>query len=319
VGAGAAAGFTLTTQIYIKPGELMCRPADIEPQVGTRFRVNLFWMGRSPMIPKKRYKLKLAAARVQVELAAVLQVLDASELSSVQGKAQIDRHDVAECVLETTRPVAFDLRNDLEPTARFVLVDNYEIAGCGIILEKADDADSLLREGVQRREVSWEKGYVTSGDRTTRNGHQGKLIVFTGEVGADRHEVARQVERQLFVRGCSTYYLAIQNIFEDLNRDERTRSLSRDEQIQRLGEMARVMTDCGLLFLTTLTDVDDYDLEKLRLLNAPNELFVVNVGENSFSRFHPDVELPERPEIQPAVEKIVEELTAQQVIVDYSI
>ena len=319
ISASQAVGVTLSTQIYIKPGELMARSADVQPRVAGRFRANLFWMGRSPMIPKKRYKLKIGAARVPVELAEVLQVLDASELSSVQDKVQIDRHDVAECVLETTRPIAFDLRNELEQTARFVIVDNYEIAACGIVLAPADESRSILKEEIRRREFAWEKGYVNPADRSTRSGHKGKFIVFTGSADANKLEIARQVEKQLFCKGCSTYYLGIRNVFEGLDEDERTRSMSRDEHIQRLGEMARVLTDTGLLFITTIAGIDDFDLDRLKLLNEPNELFVVNVGENVFSRFRVDVELPEQPSLGEAVEKIVNELNAQKVLIDYYI
>src|SRR5450759_4226260 len=112
----------------------MVKDGDPAPHVSTRFRVNLFWMGRAPMIRDKSYRLKLGAARCPVKLVEVLNVLDASELSTVRNKQQIDRHDVAECVLETAKPVAFDVAGEIERTGRLVVVDNFEIAGAGIIL-----------------------------------------------------------------------------------------------------------------------------------------------------------------------------------------
>ena len=75
--------------------------------------------------------MKLATARASVRLAEIIRVLDAAELSATRNKTQVDRHEVAECILETTKPVAFDLFQDIEATGRFVLVDNYEIAGGG--------------------------------------------------------------------------------------------------------------------------------------------------------------------------------------------
>ena len=179
--AGQALGYTLAEQIYIKPGELMCR-ADEEPaRVGTRLRANLFWMGRAPMVQGRRYKLKLGAARLPVELTRVLSVLDASELSSVQGKPQIDRHDVAEVLLETARPVAFDLAENIEQTSRFVIVDGDQIAACGIVLEQIEEGPSLLERRVRERESVWEKGYVDAARREARNRHRGKFIVFVAE------------------------------------------------------------------------------------------------------------------------------------------
>lgn len=94
--AGYATGVTLTTQIYIKPGELMVKVDEAQPHVSRRFHVNMFWMGRPPMVPGKSYRLKVGAASVSAQLAEVIQVLDASELTSIENKQQIDRHDVAE-------------------------------------------------------------------------------------------------------------------------------------------------------------------------------------------------------------------------------
>ena len=68
---GDALGFTLTTQIYIRPGELMVKPSEPLPEVGTRFRVNIFWVGRAPMIMQKEYKLKIGSARASVKLAEI--------------------------------------------------------------------------------------------------------------------------------------------------------------------------------------------------------------------------------------------------------
>ena len=322
ISAPYAAGFTLTTQIYIRPGELMCRKGQSLPHVGRRFRANMFWMGRPPMVREKNYKLKIGAANVSAQLADVISVLDASELSSVQGKQQIDRHDVAECVLETLHPVAFDTRNNIEPTGRFVIVDDYEIAGAGIILEPLTEEDSLFKEEIKRREFSWERGLVTSAERSTKAGHRGKFVAFVGKFHSGKRNLAKAVEKHLFGVGCQVYYFGLTNLtksFESLDREARTRSIEQDDAVRRLGELARVMTDAGTLFMTVLTNVDDYDMEQLGMLNAPNELFVVAVGETPFSQFKADVELPDHPDLEEAVQKVVEGLTKKEVLIDYSI
>lgn len=148
--AGQASGVTLQDELYIRPGEILCRKGEPQPKVGSRFRVNLFWLGRSPLIKGKRYKLKIGTARVSVQLIKVLNVLDASDLTTVKTKEQVDRHDVAEAVLETAKPVAFDLVSDLRHTGRFVLVDQYKIAGAGILLESLPGERQALREHVNR-------------------------------------------------------------------------------------------------------------------------------------------------------------------------
>ncbi len=312
--AGYATGVTLTTQIYIKPGELMVRADEPQPKVSRRFRINMFWMGRPPMVMGKQYKLKVGAASVSAELAEVIQVLDASELSSVTNKKQVDRHDVAECIVETTRPIAFDLRNELETTGRVVIVDDFEIAGAGVILESLDDTGSVMAEHIQQREFAWERGLVTNEERAERYGNVGKLIILHGEYGCGKRRTAKQLERALFDMGHKTYYFGISNYFEELDHDVRTRDRARENHLEKLGDLARVITDAGSLLITTVTDADDYDLERLKMMTAPIEIFVVNLGENQFDNFPVDVALPYRPEMDDAIKTIVDTLRAKGIL-----
>lgn len=314
IGRGYSTGFTLTTQIYIKPGELMCKANEPQPKVSRRFRANLFWMGRSPMIMNKRYKMKIGASSVLIELADILNIIDASELSSVVGKKQIDRHDVAECIVDATRPIAFDRSSELEQTGRFVIVDDFEITGCGNILEELDDRDSVMEEHVRQRELVWEKGHVTPEDRAARFHHEGVLLLFHGPKGCGKRRVSRLVEKALFDRGANTYYFGIANLFEELDHDTRTHSVDREENLQNLAQLGRVMTDAGLLFFTTITDLDDFDLENLKTLIAPNRLFVVSLGESAFDRYPIDVELPFKPDYEGAAAHVLEVLQREDIV-----
>jgi bifunctional enzyme CysN/CysC len=81
--AGESTGFTIEQQFYILPGEVVCRRDEAPALVGRQVRVNIFWMGRQPMIPNKKYKLKIGTARIPVWLREIVNVLDASELTSV--------------------------------------------------------------------------------------------------------------------------------------------------------------------------------------------------------------------------------------------
>ncbi len=314
-----AVGFTLTEQIYVKPGELMVRLNQAQPRTGTRFLANLFWMGQAPMIRGKRYKIKLGAARLAVELVEIRSILDASELTSIEGKSQIDRHDVGECVLETVRPVAFDHADEIEKTSRFVIVDNFEIAGCGIILEQIDDSPALLAERVQNREIHWEKGYILPCERAANYLHTGKFVVLVGNAGDTAAALAKKLELQLFLSRIHTYFLSLSNVFSALDGEADPGEIGREEQLLRLGELARLMTDAGLIFITALVDADQYDLEKLKLLNQPNELFVVTLGLEDREDLPAHVRLPAAPNLADAVRLITNGLNAKGVLPEYQI
>ncbi len=315
--AGEAPGFTLHTQIYIKPGELMVRDDEKPPHVGTRFRTNLFWMGHAPMIKGRNYKLKLGAARVPVKLAEVLTVLDASELSTVQNKQQIDRHDVAECVLETAKPVAFDVAGEIERTGRLVIVDNYEIAGAGIILAPITDEETTLKAHIRQREAMWRPSAISRELRTSAYRHGAKFIVVTGESAEAGERVAAALEKDLFAGDFKAYYLGVSNVARGLDADLGAVTEIDDEQIRRIGELARIMTDAGLIFITSLPGIDEHDLRTLELLNQPHEILVVNIGENRFTDYTPHLSLPAGLRDEVAAERVMHLLADKDVIIEY--
>jgi bifunctional enzyme CysN/CysC len=314
-----ATGFTLTTQIYANPGDIMYKKSETSPLLASRLKVNIFWMGKAPFIKGKKYRLKLAAARANAELVEISNVLDASELTSIKGKQQLDRHDVGECVIETSKPIAFDLISDIENTGRFVIIDNYEIAGGGIVTGKADDEKSLLLEHIEKREYSWERGFIDAATRSARNHHRGKFIAFTGDKGTGKREIAKTLEQRLFTLHLNSYFLGMTNIIGGLDSDMTTVFQDRDEHIRRIGELARIMTDAGLIFITAIDNADEYDLEKLKLLNYPNEILVVNVGENYFTKFKTNLNLPANPPLNEATDKSMQLLTESDIIPSYCI
>ena len=317
--AGDASGFTLATQIYVRPGELMVKPNEPLPEVGSRFRVNIFWVGRAPMIRNKDYKLKLGSARATVKLAEICNTLDASDLTSSKCKQQIDCRDVGECILETSRPIAFDTTAASETTGRFVIVDNYEIAGGGVVVENLSSGETLLQKHIKDREHNWEAGLVRAEQRAEVNHHRAKFIVFTGAPGTGKRAVAKALEQGLFDNSMNAYYLGVANIDRGLDADLGSQTDKAGERLRRIGELARILTDAGLIFITTIDDADDYDIETLKVLNEPNDILVVNMGENGFSRYQPDLQIPVGGAVAQAVSLVAGLLKTKEIISDYQI
>jgi bifunctional enzyme CysN/CysC len=317
--AGEAVGFTLADEIYVRPGEVMCKAGEKPANTSTRFRGNVFWMGKAPLIRGKQYKLKLATLRAPVRLVEIVSVLDASELSSEKGRQQVERHEVADCIFESTKPIVFDLSREIEATGRFVLVDNYEIAGGGIVTEAASAADSTLQEHIRQREAAWEHSAITAEARAGRYGHRSKFIVVTGASEAANRAVAQGLEKRLFAQSCLAYYLGMANLDRGLDSDVLDPFDRREERIRRVGELARILTDSGQIFITTIADIDAYDVERLAALNAPNEVLVVVVGSAEHEGVHAHVQVPEDEPLRSSVERVCACMKAQEIIPDYSI
>lgn len=160
---------------------------------------------------------------------------------------------------------------------------------------------------------------LTSERRQERFDHKGKFVVVVGPGPTATRRVAQHLEMFLFERKANAYYLEIGNLFGDLQEEARREPVSYEGHIRQLGEMARLMTDAGLIFVTTLVDAEDADLEALRILNEPNDLFVVNVGEKQLDRFPVAMSIPADEILPTSIARVVRELTKRDIVPEYYI
>jgi bifunctional enzyme CysN/CysC len=314
--AGQSTGFTLTEQIYAQPGELVFRADQPAPKISTQLKVNLFWLGREPMIFDKRYLLKLSTARVPVWLRRINTVLDASELTTESNRRHIERHDVAECVLETLKPVAFDLSSEIAQTGRFVLIDNYQIAGGGVILDTEQEQIDLISEHVKQREKSWRRSRITTNDRALRFNQRSTLVVIHGPVGTGKSKIAQLLEEKLFEAERQVYYLGIDNSLLGIDSDLNTDAL-RDEYIRRLGEIAHLFTDAGLILIATVSDLEPYELNILKTLNHPGQTLVVGIDSMTLMDSQQDLSLDTGKNTEETASRIAGLLTERNYLPEY--
>src|SRR5205823_4086947 len=163
--AAEAGGFTLQEQIYVARGEMATLAREARPKVTTRLRVNLFWLGKQPLVKKKDYLLKLGSGRVCIRVEEIHRVIDASSLAANETPLRVERHAVADCTLKCNRAIAFDLTDQVAPTSRFVIVDEFEIRGGGVIHEALPDQQSTVREKVLLRNYKWEPSFIPTDRR----------------------------------------------------------------------------------------------------------------------------------------------------------
>ncbi len=145
VSIGEAAGFTLETQIYVKAGEVAVIEGKSALKTSNLFRANVFWLGSKPFETGKEYKLKLAASKSSVVIESIEKLIDAQSLDKAEDRNEIKRHEAATVVLRTSNFLAFDSFAENEPLGRFVIIDDYNIAGGGIILNAIERATLTTR------------------------------------------------------------------------------------------------------------------------------------------------------------------------------
>lgn len=249
--AGQSIGVTLDEQIFVERGEIATHPSDL-PHVSTSFKANLFWLGKRPLGRGRTYVLRVATKEVECEVAALHRIIDTTDLNQQQGGAVVNRNQVAELTLRTKTPIAFDLSSSFEATGRFVLVDEYDIAGGGIVTEMVPDDQESLREEARRRDFAWVKGEVGMEDRAKHYGHRSAVVLFTGGRHTGKSLLARKLEGRLIADGRHAYLLDGENLRRGLDADlsEEEKGLTA-EMARRYGEVARLLIDTGLIVVST--------------------------------------------------------------------
>ncbi|MDR1546633.1 MAG: 50S ribosome-binding GTPase [Deltaproteobacteria bacterium] len=151
-GPGESIGLVAADEFFNRRGEIVSRPDDA-PLVTDRFKASLFWMGRRPLQIKRRYKLKLATAEAEAEVAQILRLVDSSTLKPLAAdRGEIGADETAEVEIRLQKPLALDLFSRSKATGRFVIVDGFDVAGGGVVTsaEEGLTAESGFFEGALR-------------------------------------------------------------------------------------------------------------------------------------------------------------------------
>ncbi len=273
-GPSESIGITLTEQIFVTRGSVAALESE-PPYELSSFKARLFWLGREPFAKGKTYRLKLATQEVECHIESIEKVIDASTLEAVSRSpepAYVARHEVAELTLHTRRPIAFDVHADIAATGRFVIVDGFDVSGGGIVA--ADNYPRRTHDtNTKSNNIYWSRGKVTAGQRESRNGHRGCVVWLTGLSSSGKSTIATELERELFNHGRHVYVLDGDNIRHGLGANLGFSPKDRTENIRRVGEVAKLFAEAGVICITAFTSPYREDRDMVRKL-MPEGRFV---------------------------------------------
>ncbi len=314
IDAGWSTGFTLNEEIFITRGELMTH-GDQLPLVSTRFRANMIWLSKSPFIQGRDYKLKIHTQAQPVRIHRINKVLDASaEAGNALNKDFVGRHDVADVVLETRQPIAFDPISLSESTGRFVLVDGYDIAGGGIIISEEDDHHEGLRAEARLRDFNWIRGGVARAQRVARYKHQPALIMFVGKQGVGKHKIACAVEKSLFDKGMSSYMLDGNNVLLGVDADMVWVESTQHELVRRFAEVAHILLDAGNIVVSTTNAIGLADFATVQALIPDFPVLAIEIDPTGKSVSSSDLSFKGQEPESEILAKISNLLTNRQIL-----
>lgn len=271
---GESIGITLTEQIFVARGAVAAHES-VPPYELARFKARLFWLGKKPFVKGRTYKIKLATQEAECFIDSVDKVIDASSLataSRMENELFVGRHEVAELTLRTKKPLAFDTHADVAPLGRFVIVDDFDVAGGGIIV--SDNYPRRTHDGSTKSEnIFWSRGKVTPQQREARHGHPGYIVWLTGLSSSGKSTIATELERELFNLGRSVYVLDGDNIRHGLGSDLGFSPKDRTENIRRVGEVAKLFADAGVICITAFISPYRADRDMVRKI-MPSGRFI---------------------------------------------
>jgi bifunctional enzyme CysN/CysC len=270
--AGQAVTLTLEDEIDISRGDLLVHP-DARPKVADALDARVVWMNDTPLLPGRQYDIKLGPRTISAIPELVHHRVDVNSLEH-QHVEQLGLNEIGLVRWRLSGPAAFDAYQEDRHTGAFVVIDRITnlTVGAGMIVRPV--TDTLADKS---RDVVWHEHKISKTQRAGQKAQRPAVLWFTGLSGAGKSSVANALEQALFQRGHHSYLLDGDNVRHGLNRDLGFTDEDRVENIRRIGEVARLMADAGLVVLTAFISPFRSDRAMVRELMAAGEFVEIYV------------------------------------------
>jgi len=239
--AGDAVTVTLAGEIDVARGDMFAALRD-RPQVADQFAAHVVWLSGAPLFPERSYLMTINHRTVGATVTELKHRIDVDSLAKLAAKT-LSLNEIGVCNLAAASPVAFDPHSENRHTGGFILIDrdSNETVAAGMV-------DFVLRRATN---IHHQNIIISKAERAALMHHKPAVLWFTGLSGAGKSTIGNLVEAGLHARGVHTLLLDGDNIRHGLNRDLGFAEADRVENIRRIGEVAKLMTDAGLIVLCT--------------------------------------------------------------------
>jgi len=265
--AGQSVTFTLADQLDCSRGDVIVDAHD-PPQAADQFEATIVWMAEDELLPGRGYWLKLGTQTVTATVHPPKYEVNVNTLEHLAAST-LALNGIGVAEIATDRDIVFEPYADSKALGGFILIDKLTNAtvACGMIHFALRRSLNIHR---QHLDVSRETHAQLKGQRPA-------VLWFTGLSGAGKSTIANIVEQKLVARGRHTFLLDGDNVRHGLNRDLGFTEADRIENIRRVGEVARLMTDAGLIVLTAFISPFRAEREMVRGMLPEGEFIEIFV------------------------------------------
>ncbi len=265
--SGQSVTLVLADEVDCSRGDVITAAADV-PSVADGVEATLVWMDQTDLIPGRGYLMKLATQTVGAAVRAPRHVIDV-DTGEQRPAASLSLNDIGVAEVQLDRAVVFTPYDEDHALGGFILIDR---------TTNATVAAGMIRRGLTRASnIQWQSTTITRETHAAQKGQKARLLWFTGLSGSGKSTVANLVERRLHALGKHSFLLDGDNLRHGLNRDLGFDQTDRIENIRRVGEVARLMTDAGLIVLAAFISPYSADRAMVREMMAPGEFVEIFV------------------------------------------
>jgi len=323
---GDAITMTLADEVDIARGDVLAR-ADSRPEVVDQIAAQVLWMSEEAMLPGRSYLMRIGTKFVPARITSLRHKTDVNTLEHIAART-LALNEIGLCNIATATPIAFDPYAQNRDTGAFILIDRYTnaTAGAGMIEFGLRRATNIHRQDL----------LIDKSLRVRQNGHKPAILWFTGLSGSGKSTIANIVERELHARDAHTYMLDGDNVRHGLNRDLGFTDADRVENIRRVGEVAKLFVDAGMIVMCSFISPFRAERRMVRELVGSEEFVEVyidtpieecmrrdpkglyaraNAGQiKNFTGIDSPYEPPEAPEIVVNTRDATAEEAARQIL-----
>ncbi|HEV2569274.1 sulfate adenylyltransferase subunit CysN [Sphingomonas sp.] len=324
--AGQSVTLTLEDEIDCSRGDVIASAGD-PPEAADQFEATIIWMADEPMLPGRSYWLKLGTQTVTANVQAPKYQVNVNTLEHVAAKT-LELNAIGVANLSTDRPIVFEPYERNRTLGGFILIDKFT---------NATVAAGLIHFALRRAQnVHWQPLDVTRERRAELKNQRPAVLWLTGLSGAGKSTIANLVEKKLARMNRHTFLLDGDNVRHGLNKDLGFTDADRVENIRRIGEVARLMADAGLIVITAFISPFRAERDMVRAMLPEGEFFEIHIDTplaeaerrdvkglyakaragqlENFTGIDSPYEPPERPEIRIDTTSMTPEQAADAII-----
>jgi bifunctional enzyme CysN/CysC len=324
--AGQSVTITLADDVDCSRGDVLAA-ADDPPEAADQFEASVVWMADEPLLPGRPYWLKLATQVVTATIHSPKYQVNINTLEHLAAKT-LGLNAIGVANLSVDKPLVFQSYEKSRDLGGFILIDK---------ISNATVAAGMLHFALRRSSnVHWQALDVDREAHARLKHQRPRLLWFTGLSGAGKSSIANLVQKKLYALGKHSFLLDGDNIRHGLNKDLGFTDADRVENIRRIGEVARLMTDAGLIVLTAFISPFRAERRMVRGMSQPGEFIEIYVetslavaeqrdvkglykkaraGElKHFTGIDSPYEPPEHPEIRVNTENTSADQAAEEIV-----